>query len=382
MSRRPLEDVRAEPRERARVQLEHGAVPEDALGARRRAARATACRARGSPRGRTVQRPVMRRCERRTTPPSKRSTRFLPMRLDRFEHAGRRSARRRAPTCARGMRRLDLEPLADERLQAPGRAVERVALGHAATVTSVADCPSRCCRDSDPQHRRADPADRRAPGHDPQVGAAVRRPAPRADRRRPAPLHRARRRARRVVEGAARARATGSARRRRCSGRDDHVPLSAEELRDAIVDATLRDDVAGLADLVEQAFSTLVAARVVLRGARAGADRGRRALGSRRRQRRAGAPRDVDRARRDAATARRARADVRGIAVLACAPGEQHEIGLLMLAVLLRADGWQVAYLGADTPVLDAVALAERSVRARSASAPAPPRAPRHSRPS
>ena len=45
-----------------------------------------------------------------------------------------------------------------------------------------------------------------------------------------------------------------------------------------------------------------------------------------------------------------ARADVRGVAVLACAPGEQHEIGLLMLAVLLRADGWQVAYLGADTP--------------------------------
>ena len=53
-----------------------------------------------------------------------------------------------------------------------------------------------------------------------------------------------------------------------------------------------------------------------------------------------------------------ARADVRGVAVLACAPGEQHEIGLLMLAVLLRADGWQVAYLGADTPVLDAVELA------------------------
>jgi methanogenic corrinoid protein MtbC1 len=53
-----------------------------------------------------------------------------------------------------------------------------------------------------------------------------------------------------------------------------------------------------------------------------------------------------------------ARADVRGVAVLACAPGEQHEIGLLMLAVLLRADGWQVAYLGADTPVPDAVELA------------------------
>ncbi|HEY0417792.1 MAG TPA: cobalamin-dependent protein [Gaiellaceae bacterium] len=52
------------------------------------------------------------------------------------------------------------------------------------------------------------------------------------------------------------------------------------------------------------------------------------------------------------------RGKVRGIAVLACAPGEWHEIGLLMLAVLLRADGWQVAYLGPDTPAEDAVALA------------------------
>jgi methanogenic corrinoid protein MtbC1 len=54
-----------------------------------------------------------------------------------------------------------------------------------------------------------------------------------------------------------------------------------------------------------------------------------------------------------------ARAGVRGTAVLACAPGERHEIGLLMLAVLLRGDGWQVAYLGADTPLRDAVSLAE-----------------------
>ena len=52
------------------------------------------------------------------------------------------------------------------------------------------------------------------------------------------------------------------------------------------------------------------------------------------------------------------RGGVRGIAVLACAPGERHELGLLMLAVLLRADGWQVAYLGADTPLEDAVVLA------------------------
>ena len=54
-----------------------------------------------------------------------------------------------------------------------------------------------------------------------------------------------------------------------------------------------------------------------------------------------------------------ARGGTRGIAVLACAPGERHDLGLLMLAVMLRADGWQVAYLGADTPIADAVRFAE-----------------------
>ena len=49
------------------------------------------------------------------------------------------------------------------------------------------------------------------------------------------------------------------------------------------------------------------------------------------------------------------RAAVHGRAVLACGPGERHELGLLMLAVMLRADGWQVAYLGADLPVADSV---------------------------
>jgi methanogenic corrinoid protein MtbC1 len=57
------------------------------------------------------------------------------------------------------------------------------------------------------------------------------------------------------------------------------------------------------------------------------------------------------------------RGSVRGSAVLACAPGELHEIGLLMLAVLLRADGWRVEYLGASTPVEQALAFA-RSVDA------------------
>ena len=32
--------------------------------------------------------------------------------------------------------------------------------------------------------------------------------------------------------------------------------------------------------------------------------------------------------------------------MLACAPGERHDIGLLALGVMLQADGWLVAYLG------------------------------------
>src|SRR4051794_34220638 len=51
---------------------------------------------------------------------------------------------------------------------------------------------------------------------------------------------------------------------------------------------------------------------------------------------------------------------VHGSVVLACAPGEQHELGLMMLAIALRRDGWKVVYLGADTPFDAAVALAQR----------------------
>lgn len=51
---------------------------------------------------------------------------------------------------------------------------------------------------------------------------------------------------------------------------------------------------------------------------------------------------------------------VRGVAVLACAPGEQHELGLMMLAIALRRDGWKIVYLGANTPLTDAVDLARR----------------------
>jgi MerR family transcriptional regulator, light-induced transcriptional regulator len=38
-------------------------------------------------------------------------------------------------------------------------------------------------------------------------------------------------------------------------------------------------------------------------------------------------------------------------AVLACPPGERHEIGLIFFGLSLRTRGWRVRYLGADTPV-------------------------------
>jgi len=51
---------------------------------------------------------------------------------------------------------------------------------------------------------------------------------------------------------------------------------------------------------------------------------------------------------------------VRGArAVLACPPGEQHDIALLMLAVALERRGWRVVLLGANTPVASIVQAAD-----------------------
>jgi DNA-binding transcriptional MerR regulator/methylmalonyl-CoA mutase cobalamin-binding subunit len=46
-------------------------------------------------------------------------------------------------------------------------------------------------------------------------------------------------------------------------------------------------------------------------------------------------------------------------AVLACAPGERHSLGLTGLGVGLRNRGWRVTYLGADTPVAMVARAAE-----------------------
>jgi DNA-binding transcriptional MerR regulator len=38
------------------------------------------------------------------------------------------------------------------------------------------------------------------------------------------------------------------------------------------------------------------------------------------------------------------------VALLACAPGEAHDIGLLAFGLVLRSYGWRIVFLGADTP--------------------------------
>jgi MerR family transcriptional regulator, light-induced transcriptional regulator len=43
------------------------------------------------------------------------------------------------------------------------------------------------------------------------------------------------------------------------------------------------------------------------------------------------------------------------LAILACPPGEQHDIGLIAFGLSLRSRGWRIVYLGQDTP-LDTVA--------------------------
>jgi len=48
------------------------------------------------------------------------------------------------------------------------------------------------------------------------------------------------------------------------------------------------------------------------------------------------------------------------LALLACVPGERHDLGLLGFGLVLRSRGWRIAFLGADTPLatLDATARA------------------------
>ena len=39
------------------------------------------------------------------------------------------------------------------------------------------------------------------------------------------------------------------------------------------------------------------------------------------------------------------------LAILACAPGERHDIGLIAFGLVLRSHGWRILFLGANTPL-------------------------------
>ena len=45
------------------------------------------------------------------------------------------------------------------------------------------------------------------------------------------------------------------------------------------------------------------------------------------------------------------------LAVLACPAGERHTLGLVCFGLMLSDQGWRIAYLGADTPIEEIVAL-------------------------
>ncbi len=48
-------------------------------------------------------------------------------------------------------------------------------------------------------------------------------------------------------------------------------------------------------------------------------------------------------------------------AVLACVPGELHDIGLICFGLVLRREGWRILYLGQDTPLETAASAIKRS---------------------
>jgi len=135
---------------------------------------------------------------------------------------------------------------------------------------------------------------------------------------------------------------------------------SAGELREALVEAARTADSARLALLVEQTFTLyrveqaieeIVQPALESIGAawvdRSGAIAEEHLLT------------ETVRGRLERMLADR-RPGVRGKAVLACGPDERHDLGLLALAVLLQADGWLVAYVGADVPLEAVVELAEQ----------------------
>ncbi len=49
------------------------------------------------------------------------------------------------------------------------------------------------------------------------------------------------------------------------------------------------------------------------------------------------------------------------LALLACAPGERHDIGLIAFGLVLRSHGWRILFLGADTPLSTLARVADET---------------------
>jgi methanogenic corrinoid protein MtbC1 len=49
-----------------------------------------------------------------------------------------------------------------------------------------------------------------------------------------------------------------------------------------------------------------------------------------------------------------------GLIVVGCAPGEQHDLGALLLGIMLVRHGWQIVYLGAQVPLKDLLETIQR----------------------
>jgi len=49
------------------------------------------------------------------------------------------------------------------------------------------------------------------------------------------------------------------------------------------------------------------------------------------------------------------------LAVLACLPGEHHDLGLIAFGLVLRERGWRIVYLGTDAPVATVAEVSARS---------------------
>ena len=203
-----------------------------------------------------------------------------------------------------------------------------------------------------PQYRCARAAHGRPARHLAQVGAALPDPAARPDRGRPAPLFGARRRARRVAARAARRglpdrRGGVAPRHRSASSRRGRRAITWRRSSTRSSAARRRRSACGSTSPSRCSVSTRRSRRSSVRCSRRSASAGR-----------AGELSVAEEHLVSEAVRSRLGhllgdpgGGVRGIAVLACAPGERHELGLMMAAIALRRDGWKVVYLGADTPL-------------------------------